>query len=122
MRWLFVTGIALDIAGAVLVLGAILRARPKEVADEATAWTGYNSALARARVQEKRYAISGGALLVLGFTLQLVGYAWSFSSWWLVVYGAAVAVASGWLALGASRKFGSRFYERVDELMRKAVE
>lgn len=122
MRWLFVTGIAFDIAGAVLVLGAILRARAKEVADEAVTVTGYNSALARARAEEKRYAISGGALLVLGFTLQLAGYAWTSSSWWLVVYGAAVSAVSGWLALKATSRFGSSFYERVDELMRKAVE
>ena len=42
MRWLFVTGIALDISGAVMVLGAILRGRPGEVAQEALSYVGYS--------------------------------------------------------------------------------
>jgi hypothetical protein len=122
VRWLFVTGVALDISGAVMVLGAILRARASEVAEEAVAYVGYSKARLRARVQERRYAISGATLLGVGFMLQLIGYAWMFSSWWMVPYAFVVAVAVGALALLAAKKIGARFYERADELMRKAVE
>jgi hypothetical protein len=122
MRWLFITGISLDISGAVMVLGAILRARPSEVAEEVMTWTGYNTAQLRARVQEKRYAISGAILLGTGFALQVVGYAWTFSSWWMIGYALCVAVSAILLALLGMKRIGSRFYERADELMRKAVE
>ena len=53
MRWLFVTGIALDISGAVMVLGAILRGRPGEVAQEALSYVGYSEPRLKARVQER---------------------------------------------------------------------
>jgi hypothetical protein len=122
MRWLFITGISLDISGAVMVLGAILRARPSEVAEEAVEWTGYNTAHLRARVQEKRYAISGAILLGTGFALQLVGYAWTFSSWWMIGYAFAITIASALVALQSMKRLGSKFYERADELMRRAVE
>lgn len=121
MRWLFVTGISLDIAGAMMVLGAILRSRPSEVAEEALQYTGYSEPRLRARVQERRYAFGGGALLVTGFALQLVAYAWTFSSWWMIAYGAGLAAAAVLVALWATRRISSRFYRRADELMRKAV-
>jgi hypothetical protein len=105
-----------------MVLGAILLARPAEMAREAGTYPGYNSAQLRARVQERRYALSGGGLLMTGFSLQLVAYAWSFSAWWLIVYGLAVSVVAGWLALQLAKRFTATFDARADELMRKAVE
>jgi hypothetical protein len=39
---------------------------------------GFNEALLRARVQERRYAV-GAFLLGTGFAFQLIGYAWAFS-------------------------------------------
>jgi hypothetical protein len=40
VRWLFVTGIALDISGAVMVLLAIVRASASDVAQEAVTYAG----------------------------------------------------------------------------------
>src|SRR6266550_2852569 len=99
MRWLFVTGISLDISGALLVLGAILRARPSEIAQEAVSYVGYNPNVLKARVEERRYAYGGAILLVSGFVLQLVGYAWSFSSWWMLAFAFAITTASALLVL-----------------------
>jgi hypothetical protein len=121
MRWLFVTGIALDISGAIMVLGAILRARPREVAEEAITWAGYNEARIRARAQERRYAINGAILLCAGFALQLAGYAWTFSSWWMLAYALGVAIAAILIASLASQKIRSRFYERADDLVREII-
>ena len=84
MRWLFSAGAALDISGAILVLLAILRTRPREVAEEAVGYPGYNEARIRARAEERRYAFSGATLLVTGFLFQFVGYAWTFRAWWLL--------------------------------------
>jgi hypothetical protein len=122
MRWLFVTGISLDIAGAVLVLGAILQTRPSEIAEEAVSYVGYNEARLRARVQERSYAFAGAFLLVSGFMLQLVGYAWTFSAWWMLGYAIAITVLAIFAALRSVKRLGSTFHARADELMRKAVE
>jgi hypothetical protein len=123
MRLLFVTGIALDISGAVMVLGAILRARPSEVAEEALSATGYNLARIRARDQERRYAFSGATLLSIGFFLQLVGYAWTFSrTWWLVGYAAGITFFAIVLTPLLAKAIPSKFYERAEEKVRKAVE
>jgi hypothetical protein len=122
MRWFFVTEISLDMAGAVMVLGAILRARPSDVAEEAVTWTGHNDARLRARVQERSYAFAGALLLVSGFTLQLVGYASTFSAWWMLGYAIAITVLAIFLALQGVKRLGSKFHRRADELMRKAVE
>jgi hypothetical protein len=98
-------------------------ARPAEwIAEEAVVWTGYNTAQLRARVQERRFAISGAALLFSGFGLQLVGYAWAFSSWWMLAYAIVVAIVAGFLALQGAKAVTASFHRRADELMRKAVE
>src|SRR6266516_799114 len=122
MRWFFVTGISRDISGAILVLGAILFARPHDVAQEAVSYTGYNEAVLVARIRERRFAYGGATLLVLGFLLQLAGYAWAFSSWWMLAYALAVVVASIVLAVQGMKRLPWKFHERADELMRKAVE
>jgi hypothetical protein len=122
MRWLFVTGISLDISGAILVLGAILFAQTRDVAQEAVTYPGYNDAVLVARVRERRFAYGGATLLVLGLLLQLGGYAWMFSSWWLLVYALAVVIAPMVLAVQGMKRLPWKFHERADELMRKAVE
>ncbi len=122
MRWLFGTGIALDISGAVMVLGAILRARSSDVATEAVSYVGYNEARLKARVQERQYATAGAGLLVSGFLLQLAGYAWTFSSWWLMGYSVGLAAFVTLLTFRYARRMSARFSKRADELMRKAVE
>jgi hypothetical protein len=98
-----------------------MRARASEVAKEAVSYPGYNAERLRARVEEKRYALSGGALLVAGFTLQLTAYAWMFSSWWMIGYAVAVAFGAGLLALFGAKRLSARFYERADKLMRDIV-
>jgi hypothetical protein len=123
MRWLFGTGIALDISGAVMVLGAILRARVSEVATEAVSYPGWSEARLKARVEERQYAIAGVGLLVSGFLLQLAGYAWTFSSWWLVGYSVALAALVTLVAFRHARRISPGFAKRAFELMlRKAVE
>ena len=67
MRWFFFTGMRRPHG-----LGAILTARPRDVAEEALFYVGYSEACLRARVQERRYVY---CRLVSGFLLQLVGYA-----------------------------------------------
>lgn len=59
---------------------------------------------------------------MIGFGLQVGGYAWEFSSWWLLGYAVFVALAAIGLALLALKRLPSRFYRRADALMRKAVE
>lgn len=54
MRWFFFTGISVDVSGALMVLGAILTARPRDVAEEALSYVGYSETCLRARVQERR--------------------------------------------------------------------
>ena len=52
MRWLFITGISLDISGAILVILAILRSRPTDVAHESMTVFGYSGAHVQARAEE----------------------------------------------------------------------
>jgi hypothetical protein len=66
--------------------------------------------------------LPGAGLLVSGFLLQLVGYAWVFSSWWLLAYSIGLAAAVTVLAWLVVKRSESRFYTRAAELMRKAVE
>lgn len=114
MRWLFATGVSLDISGALLVLWAILSVRPSEVANLVLTF--------EARSRERKYAYSGASLLVGGFLCQLVGYAWTFSSWWLVGYALGLAAFAFFLARHYARRITPRFYRRANEPMRKAVE
>jgi hypothetical protein len=89
---------------------------------EAVSYVGYNEARLRARVQERSYAFAGAFLLVSGFMLQLVGYAWTFSAWWMLGYAIAITVLAIFAALRSVKRLGSTFHARADELMRKAVE
>jgi hypothetical protein len=71
---------------------------------------------------ERRFAISGAALLFSGFALQLIGYAWTFSSWWMLGYAIVVSISAGFFALRGARAVTTKFHRRAEELMRKAVE
>jgi vacuolar-type H+-ATPase subunit I/STV1 len=129
LRWLYVTGIALDASGALLVIGAIVLSRSADIGHEALTRLGFSSDRVHARANERGFAWAGGFLLLLGFLLQLVGYAWSFDSLWLLGYAAgviAIAVALGvWGARELSRAFersATRAAEAAIEETDRAIE
>ena len=113
MRWLFVTGIALDISGALLVIGAVLLSRSADLGEEAMTVLGFSSARIHASANERAFGWAGACLLVLGFVLQLIGYAWSFDIWLL---GYAVAVIAAATVAGAliARRLSLRFAASAD--------
>lgn len=111
MRWLFITGIALDVGGALLIIGAILASRAKDVGYEAIAMTGFHGLRIQARSNERAFAWVGGFLLFVGFLLQLVGYAWAFDEWSLLTYGGGVIVMTTIAGAWGARWLGRRFEE-----------
>ncbi len=122
MRWLFITGVSLDISGAILVLLAILRARPSDLAHESMTVLGYSGARMRARAEERRYAFSGAVLLGAGFVLQLAGYAWEFSSWWLLGYAGGLAIGSFILVPVAAKGISNRFFAAAEQAAQQMLE
>ena len=88
MRWLFITGIALDVSGAVLVIRAILTSRPVDVARESMTVFGYSSVHMKVRADERRYAY---------VDVEYVGFS-------VLAWPALVAIAlAGWAALAVPR-------------------
>ncbi|HXL43513.1 MAG TPA: hypothetical protein VN960_05580 [Gaiellaceae bacterium] len=103
VRWLFVLGLSLDIAGAVLVAFAVLGRTPGENRQEALSYYGANFWVVLIREREQARVRAGIFLIGGGFLLQLAGHLAGFAAVWLFVAIACVG------ALGASAFLGGRW-------------
>src|SRR5438094_336459 len=74
MRWLFVAGVSLDLAGALLIAMAVLSRTPAENREEALTKFGGNLWVIIMREREQTQVRAGVTLLGAGFILQLTGY------------------------------------------------
>lgn len=102
MRWLFVAGVSLELAGALVIAAAVLSRTPAENREEATSRWDANLWVIIMREREQSQVRAGVSLLGAGFLLQLAGYLWSFGGVSLI---GAIAVAAVVLAVGF---FGGR--------------
>jgi hypothetical protein len=107
MRWLFVVGISLELAGAVLVAWAVYARSPAENRQEALSTLGSNFWIILFRERDQAYVRAGLIVLAIGFAVQLAGYLAGFSwpSWGLALLAAA---ATGGSAFVIAQKFASR--------------
>jgi hypothetical protein len=108
MRWFFVCGIALDLAGAVLIAWTIYSRTPAETREEATSRLDANLWTIVFREREQAHVKAGMSALGLGFTLQLVGYILGFTRRFDEVLAPLVAVAIFTSALAALRYVAQR--------------
>jgi hypothetical protein len=107
VHWLFILGLSLDIAGAILVALAVF-GTPGEGREAATArWNG-NFWIVLIREREQMRVRAGVFLLGGGFVLQFAGYLASFESWRIPV-AAAAGAGLGTLAYFVARGVADRF-------------
>jgi hypothetical protein len=78
MRWLVVVGVSIDLAGAALVGWSVYAQSAVERREEAVTRFGGNFWVILFREEEQAYVRAGLSLLVLGFSLQLIGYVGGF--------------------------------------------
>lgn len=116
MRWLFVIGVGLEIAGALLVVGSlvlpIVLRRWSELAAR-----GYLYPRGGPTVDDMRepaYAAVGALLLLVGFALQLAGYVVEFRSDALIIVAVGTATGAFLVGLAAAHTSVARL------LLRKA--
>jgi hypothetical protein len=98
--WLFVTGIALDIAVGVLVLGGIIFERGERRASRGMLILGGDEPSLEA-MREPAFVLAGAALLASGFALQLAGYTIASGHSYFACFGVGVilvAAGVGYLA------------------------
>lgn len=93
MDWLFVVGVALDIAGGALLAGPIVLVGRREIARRGVLFPSGGPTLGKAR--ELALTRAGLGLLAIGFLLQLGGYVVSSGDAWFLVVAAAVIVGAG---------------------------
>jgi hypothetical protein len=74
VRWLFIIGVAFDLAGAAVIAWPMFYARRGELREEGTARWGRNTWVIVARTREQRFVRLGVLLLGIGFLLQLGAY------------------------------------------------
>lgn len=101
MDWLFIVGIAFDIAGGCLLAGPIVLVRRKEIAKRGALFPSGGPTLGKAR--ELALSRVGLGLLATGFFLQLLGYVVSSGDAWFLAVAVLVMVAAAlggwWLAV-----------------------
>ena len=119
---LIIVGLTLDAAGGFSLAKGFMMKRPLDALREAQTRLGGNSTLVRSALLQRSEAVVGGGLLMLGFTLQLLGnfhgpaadaLGWiNSAARLLVVIVAAVAITFGLLRVGrwyAERTFSQTF-------------
>lgn len=117
MDWLFVVGIALDIAGGALLAGPTVLVGRKEIARRGVLFPSGGPTLDKAR--ELALSRVGLGLLATGFVLQLGGYVVSSGDAWFLVVALAVilgAGAGGWFL--ADRVAAARIHAGEGRLRR----
>lgn len=107
MRWFFVLGLSLDLAGAAVIAWTIYSQTAAETREEARARWGGNFWVLLFRLREQAHVRAGMALLATGFTLQLVGYLIGFG-WATGLLAGVAAVATAALAVVAARRLADR--------------
>jgi hypothetical protein len=107
MRWLFVIGLSLELAGAVLLAWSVYARSRVENRQEALSVLGSNVWVIIFRERDQAYVRAGLGVLAAGFIVQLAGYltAFPWPSWALALL---VAVATGGCAFWIARRFASR--------------
>lgn len=122
MYWLFVTGIALDIAGAVLVLGTIIFERREHRATRGVLFPTSGEPALKA-MTEPAFVFVGATLLVSGFVLQLAGYTVASGHAYFAVFGAVVIIAAGGVGyLAAERVVAPLVHRRAAKTYREVLE
>jgi hypothetical protein len=92
VRWLFVAGLSLELAGALLIAAGVTSRTPAENREEATSHLDANLWIIVFREREQRLVRTGLFVLGTGFLLQLAGYLWSFDGG-MIIGGVAVVAA-----------------------------
>lgn len=93
--WLFVIGISLEIAGALLVLGGFIFGSRRENVARGMTFPTDKPVLSAQR--ERAYTYVGATVLAAGFGLQLTGYVVASGDAWFVAIAVAVMVAALWI-------------------------
>jgi hypothetical protein len=96
-RWLFVSGLSLDLAGAVLIAWTIYTRSVAETREEALTKFDANFWLVLFREREQSHVRAGISLLAAGFVLQIAGYLSQLHGWRLP---ALAVLAVGLFAIG----------------------
>ena len=102
MRWLFLFGVSLEIAGAALVAWAIVSRPPAEPLEEALTKFGANFWVILFREREQAQVRVGLGVLSVGFLCQFLGFLGMFSG-----AGRVFAALAG-LSIGAVAFFGGK--------------
>jgi hypothetical protein len=104
MRWLFLLGVSIDLAGAALVGWSVYAQSGAERREEALAKFGSNFWIVLFREAEQAYVRVGLFLLAVGFALQLtayvIGFGWPVGALALLV---AMTVGGGAFFIGNRR-------------------
>jgi hypothetical protein len=118
MRWLFLIGVSLDIAGAALVAWAVASRPTAENREEALTKFGGNFWIILFREREQAQVRAGLAVLAIGFAFQFAGYLGQFS-----MPGRLLAALIG-LAIAAMAFVGARRLARrpLPQLRRMPIE
>jgi hypothetical protein len=107
MRWLFVLGVSIDLAGAALVGWSVYAQSGAERREEALTKFGSNFWIILFREEEQAYVKAGLYLLGLGFLLQLIGYVGGFG-WPAGAVALLIAATAGGSAFLIGRNLAAR--------------
>lgn len=111
MRWLFVIGVGLEIAGALLVVVSLVLPIVLRQWSELAA-RGYLYPRGGPTVEDMRepaFAAVGAVLLLVGFALQLAGYVVEFRSDALIAVATGTAIGAFVVGLAFARFSFARF-------------
>lgn len=111
-------GLAVDIAGAILLARSFMVKGVIDIYDETATRVGRNLALVKSTMIQRSEAWGGAALLFIGFALQIIAAlevgagAAAFSGWWglVVLLGIAGAVFAG--TFHACARLGRQSFHR----------
>jgi hypothetical protein len=92
MDWLFIVGVSMDLAGAIVIASAVLWQSRPETIQEASGHWGPSLWVVLLRDREQAQARFGVVLLGIGFLLQLLGHLSNFTGFELA---GAIALAVG---------------------------
>jgi len=107
MDWLFIAGVSMDMAGAIVIASAVLWQRRPETIEEASGHWGPSLWVVLLRDREQAQARFGVMLLGVGFLLQLLAHLTNFRGYELA--GAiALAIVIPVLGYLAGREVGWR--------------
>jgi hypothetical protein len=107
VRWLFLLGVSIDLAGAALVGWSVYAQSGAERREEALSKLGSNFWIVLFREEEQAYVRAGLFLLGIGFALQLIGYVVGFG-WPAGALALVLAIVVGGAAFFIGNKRAAR--------------